>query len=82
MLLIATTLFDGFYIITHYKNKKVNDVNIGGSFNLVNQYGERYSSELRSKKKVLYFGYTFCPDVCPLDILKISRFVDQNSRIN
>jgi len=81
MLVIVTTIFIGIYIITQYKNKKVNNVNIGGSFKLVNQKGELYLSELRSKKKVLYFGYTFCPDVCPIDILKISRLVDQNPEL-
>ena len=81
MLVIVITIFIGIYIITQYKNKKVNDINIGGSFKLINQHGEPYLSELRSKKKVLYFGYTFCPDVCPLDILKISRLVDQSPEL-
>ena len=78
MLVIIITIFIGIYIITHYKNKKVNDINLGGSFKLIDQKGEIYLSELRSKKKVLYFGYTFCPDICPIDILKISRLVDQS----
>ncbi len=78
MLVIVITLLIGIYIITQYENKKVNDINIGGSFKLINQNGEPYLSQLRSKKKVLYFGYTFCPDVCPIDILQISRLVDQN----
>ena len=81
MLVIISTILIGIYIITQYKNKKINDINIGGSFKLINQKGEQYSSELRSKKKVLYFGYTFCPDVCPIDILKISRFVDQSPEL-
>ena len=81
MLVIVFTIFIGIYIITQYKNKKVNNVNIGGSFKLINQKGEPYLSELRSKKKVLYFGYTFCPDVCPIDILKISRLLDQNPEL-
>ena len=81
MLVIVITIFIGIYIITQYKNKKGNDINIGGSFKLINQNGEPYLSELRSKKKVLYFGYTFCPDVCPIDILKISRLVDQSPEL-
>ena len=81
MLVIVITIVIGIYIITQYKNKKINDINIGGSFKLINQKGEQYSSELRSKKKVLYFGYTFCPDVCPIDILKISRFVDKSPEL-
>ena len=51
MLVIVITIFIGIYIITQYKNKKVNDINIGGSFKLINQNGELYLSELRSKKK-------------------------------
>ena len=81
MLVIVITLLIGIYIITQYENKKGNDINIGGSFELINQNGELYLSELRSKKKVLYFGYTFCPDVCPIDILQISRLVDQNPEL-
>ena len=81
MLVIVITIFIGVYIITQYKNKSGRDINIGGSFKLINQKGELYSSELRSKKKVLYFGYTFCPDVCPIDILKISRMVDQSPEL-
>jgi len=81
MLVIIITIFIGIYIVTQYKNKKINNVSIGGSFKLIDQKGEPYLSELRSKKKVLYFGYTFCPDVCPIDILKISRLVDQNPEL-
>ena len=43
MLVIVITIFIGIYIITQYKNKKVNDINIGGSFKLINQNGELYS---------------------------------------
>lgn len=81
MLVIAITLFIGIYIITQYKKKENTDINIGGSFKLINQKGELYLSERSSKKKVLYFGYTFCPDVCPIDILKISRFVDKSPEL-
>ena len=80
MLVIVITIFIGFILLLNIKIK-INDINIGGSFKLINQKGELYSSELRSKKKVLYFGYTFCPDVCPIDILKISRMVDQSPEL-
>ena len=51
MLVIVITLLIGIYIITQYENKTGNDINIGGSFELINQNGELYLSELRSKKK-------------------------------
>ncbi len=81
MLLIALTIVVGIFIFTQYTNKKMNNIAIGGSFKLINQEGKQYLSELSDKKKVLYFGYTFCPDICPMDILKISRFIDQRPEL-
>ncbi|SIS50137.1 protein SCO1/2 [Paracoccus saliphilus] len=40
----------------------------GTSFTLTNQDGDRVTDQdVFSKPSLLYFGYTFCPDVCPLD---------------
>lgn len=40
---------------------------IGGAINLVDQSGEAITQEHFSEGPTLiYFGYTFCPDVCPL----------------
>lgn len=40
----------------------------GTDFTLTRDDGQRVSSdEVFSKPALLYFGYTFCPDVCPLD---------------
>ncbi|WP_376744369.1 SCO family protein [Marimonas arenosa] len=41
---------------------------IGGPFTLVDFNGKTVSSEeVIDQPSLLYFGYTFCPDVCPLD---------------
>jgi protein SCO1/2 len=41
---------------------------IGGPFTLVNQDGETVTdADVIDRPALLYFGYTFCPDVCPLD---------------
>ena len=41
---------------------------IGGPFTLVNEAGETVTdTDVITKPSLLYFGYTFCPDVCPLD---------------
>ncbi|MFP4273673.1 MAG: SCO family protein [Paracoccaceae bacterium] len=41
---------------------------IGGDFTLVDAQGETVTSdEVLTEPSLLYFGYTFCPDVCPLD---------------
>jgi cytochrome oxidase Cu insertion factor (SCO1/SenC/PrrC family) len=50
---------------------------IGGPFTLTDQRGTRRSdSEFRGKLMIIYFGYTFCPDVCPTDLMMITRALD------
>jgi len=42
---------------------------MGGSFTLTDQTGRRVSdSAFAGKYRLVYFGYTFCPDVCPTDM--------------
>ncbi len=41
---------------------------IGGPFELVSETGETVTdTDVITQPSLLYFGYTFCPDVCPLD---------------
>ena len=28
-----------------------------------------------------YFGFSFCPDICPFDVLKLSNFLDSNPNL-
>jgi len=42
---------------------------IGGPFELVNPAGETVRwSDFEGKYRMVYFGYTWCPDVCPFDL--------------
>ncbi|MDP3371746.1 MAG: SCO family protein [Candidatus Paracaedibacteraceae bacterium] len=46
----------------------------GGDFTLINTSGASFSMhEIRGKFAILYFGYTFCPDICPLGLSNISK---------
>ncbi len=41
---------------------------IGGPFELVSEDGQTVTdADVITKPTLVYFGYTFCPDVCPLD---------------
>lgn len=47
---------------------------VGIPFTLTNQHGKRVSlADFRGKLVLLYFGYTFCPDVCPTDLLAMAQ---------
>ncbi|APX22753.1 MAG: SCO family protein [Rhodobacteraceae bacterium] len=50
---------------------------IGGPFELLNAEGKTVTDEdVITEPTLLYFGYTFCPDVCPLDTVRNADAVD------
>jgi protein SCO1/2 len=49
---------------------------IGGPFTLVSETGETVTeADVITQPSLLYFGYTFCPDVCPLDTVRNAEAV-------
>lgn len=50
---------------------------IGGPFTLVNSKGETVTDkDVLTGPSLVYFGYTFCPDVCPLDLARNAEVID------
>jgi len=50
---------------------------IGAPFTLTGHTGVRFVSEsLAGKWRLIYFGYTYCPDVCPAELAKMTRALD------
>jgi cytochrome oxidase Cu insertion factor (SCO1/SenC/PrrC family) len=51
---------------------------VGGPFELTDQTGHRRTdADFHGKLVVLYFGYTYCPDVCPTELQSISLALDK-----
>ncbi len=47
---------------------------IGGPFTLVDQNGKTVrDSDFAGQYRLVYFGYSFCPDICPVDLQKLMR---------
>ena len=61
-----------------YRNKVIaNNNNIGGSFELKNHLNEIVTDkEVLKQTSLIYFGYSFCPDICPYDLSRNSDVVD------
>jgi len=58
----------------------------GGHFTLTDQNGRRVSdTDFAGRYRLIYFGYTFCPDVCPVDMRVIGaglrRFEQSDSAL-
>lgn len=56
---------------------------IGGAFTLVDKDSKPVSwDQFKGRYRIVYFGYTFCPDACPLDmgvVMKAFRQFEQAS---
>ena len=50
---------------------------VGGPFTLTDQTGkQRSDTDFRGKLMIVYFGYTYCPDVCPTDLMAITQALE------
>jgi len=58
---------------------------IGGPFELVDSLGETVTdADVITMPSIVYFGYTFCPDVCPLDSARnalATELLEENGHI-
>lgn len=51
---------------------------VGGPFTLTNQDGKRVTDQdFRGKYMLIFFGYTYCPDVCPSELQVMSAALDE-----
>ncbi|MGH6942890.1 MAG: SCO family protein [Geminicoccaceae bacterium] len=52
-------------------------VPIGGPFSLIDQHGKRVTNhDFAGRYMLIYFGYTYCPDICPLSLANMSQALD------
>lgn len=51
---------------------------IGGAFSLINHRGDRVTDKhFLGKPKLVFFGFTHCPDVCPTTLLEITNRLEK-----
>ncbi len=51
---------------------------VGGPFSLTNHEGDSVTEQdFRGRLMLVFFGFTFCPDICPTELQTISRAIDE-----
>ena len=75
MLFRLATVFAAALVLAAPAPARATD--IGGPFALVDHHGNRVTHESYGDKYLLvFFGYTYCPDVCPTELLVFSDTLD------
>ena len=79
--IIIILLVSAFVLLPRLKPPSFHGMLLQGTvpaydFDLANHTGERVKlSDFRGKPVLLYFGYTFCPDVCPTTMAELGRMM-------
>ena len=61
-----------------YKPRSVGRAAIGGPFSLVDMHGKPFTDrDLLGQFSLLYFGFTYCPDICPDELTKMAEAIDK-----
>jgi len=72
----AVALGAAYFVSMRQAESGIGAAAIGGPFALVDDTGAAVTDgTLAGKPSVMYFGYTFCPDVCPTTLLDMSRWI-------
>ncbi|VAW02834.1 Cytochrome oxidase biogenesis protein Sco1/SenC/PrrC, thiol-disulfide reductase involved in Cu(I) insertion into CoxII Cu(A) center [hydrothermal vent metagenome] len=87
--ILILALFGGYYVLTmgrdsddRFAQCRASKIvggaeQIGGPFTLISETGETVTDkDVIDKPSLIYFGYTFCPDVCPLDSARNAAAID------
>ena len=79
ILLIAAGL-GGYALLTGAAHRPLGSgvALVGGPFSLIDQDGRRVSEkDFLGKYMLVFFGYTYCPDVCPTELQVMTAALDQ-----
>ena len=79
VLIFTLNLFVQNFIVK--QNEPYSKVQIGGKFNLIDSSNKIFQSSKLDIRKLIYFGYTYCPDVCPIDLSNVSIIYEENKEL-
>jgi protein SCO1/2 len=75
---VAVGLAASYWLMPNGGRAALTPASIGGPFTLTDQAGRtRTDRDFRGRLMLVTFGYTHCPDVCPLTVAAIGEALDQ-----
>jgi len=78
VLLIAMVTGAGALWLTRVGPGGSGEALVGGPFALTDQNGKRVTDQdFRGKYMLIFFGFTYCPDVCPSELQVMTAALDQ-----
>lgn len=77
-LILFLSLQAYVFLEKHFSVKeKITGVQIGGNFHLMNEDNKFVrASDYRDKFMMVYFGFTNCPNICPVDLQSMADVLD------
>ncbi|MEQ8282634.1 MAG: SCO family protein [Parvibaculum sp.] len=77
---IAAGIWISGLVISNVENRDAPasaEARVGGPFTLVNEAGETVTeADFRGRYMLIYFGFTFCPDVCPTELQVMASAIE------
>ncbi|HSM26342.1 MAG TPA: SCO family protein, partial [Anaerolineaceae bacterium] len=74
-LILAGIFFGFFFERPHnFRGSVIDPASKAPEFSLISSQGGEYNLQTKTGKyKLLFFGYTFCPDVCPTTLYEMKE---------
>ncbi len=73
MRFLQIALFNLAFIILSSTGVANANSSIGGDFILTDHNGEKFDlQQVRGKLVLIFFGYTYCPDICPTELSSLA----------
>jgi protein SCO1/2 len=79
LVMLLLGMFLGMQMIekNNATDLSINAAPTGGDFVLKSKHGEFDLKDYRGKLVLIYFGYTFCPDICPTNLSHLTQALNE-----
>jgi protein SCO1/2 len=75
---VALAIFGYVAWLQYAGDGRITAASIGGPFSLTDQHGATVTeAALKGHPTALFFGYTFCPDVCPTTLFEMTGWLKE-----